>query len=400
MTKFGIEVLLQETKWQSQLENKRLAFLGHSASVDSKLQNSLNLILQHTSLKFSCVLSPQHGFQNTEQANMITTENSYFHFSKNKIPLFSLYSSHTRRLTKEMLSCFDGIIIDLQDTGCRVYTYLTTLFYVLEDCCQAGKEVWILDRPNPAGRKVEGSVLDPNFMSFVGAGPLPMRHGLTLGEIALWYCALKKLDFLVQVIYMQNYQPEKNPWPNNFAWVCPSPNMVDEECTRCYTGTVLLEGTTISEARGTVFPLKAFGFPKMDTKLILKKMAQYAPHWMAGCQLREEFFKPMFDKFQNQVCSAIRLYATSPFYDSNLFYPYRLVSLFLKCVKETYSDFNIWQPPPYEYEEIKPPIDILSGDDFLRHWIEDTQAVVQDLENKLKKDELQWQAARKPFMVY
>ena len=334
MFELGIESFIKEKKRQDRLGKSRLAFLGHQASVSQNLQHSLRLIHSHTPLKISCLIGPQHGFNSTKQANMITTEDEFpltpvestanKHSNSSDIspyPIFSLYSSKTRRLTKEMLSHFDVLIVDLQDVGCRVYTYLTTLFYVLEDCSSAGKEVWILDRPNPAGRKVEGSILNKHFTSFVGAAPLPIRHGLTLAEAANWYCSLKKLNIKLEIIKMKNYHPKKQAWPVGFPWVLPSPNMVDEECARCYSGTVLLEGTKISEARGTVFPLKAFGFPGMNTTGILKSMTTLAPHWLKGCTLREEFFQPVFDKFQSQVCSAIRIYAQGPFYNRAGFSP-------------------------------------------------------------------------------
>ncbi len=401
MFKLGIEVFIQEKKWKGRLENRRVAFLGHSASVTQNMQSSLNLIQSHTPLKINCVLGPQHGFKSIQQANMIPTEDSYLHLPKQPpIKVFSLYSSHTRRLTKEMLEAFDVLIVDLQDVGCRVYTYLTTLFYILENCAQSKKEIWILDRPNPAGRVIEGSILDTQFLSFVGGAPLPMRHGLTLAEAAKWYCNFKKLNVQLEIIQMQNYQPHILPWPVDLPWTLPSPNMVDEECARCYSGTVLLEGTLVSEARGTVFPLKAFGFPNMNVKSILEAMSRAAPNWLKACVLKEESYTPMFDKYQNQECTAIHLYAVRPFYDPKYFRPYRLVSLFLKCLKKMHPDFKLWSDPPYEYEYEKLPIDILSGDDFLRLWVEDQQATTQDLENKLKPDETKWEQNRTSFLLY
>ena len=407
----GIETFIKEKKWQRRLENRRIAFLGHTASVNKNLQSSLYLIQSNTPLKISCLFGPQHGFKGTQQANMVTTEDEYitgqtpsFPFSfpvqnaSIKQPVFSLYSNKTRRLTKEMLSYFDVLICDLQDVGCRVYTYLTTLLYIMEDLNCTGKELWILDRPNPAGRSVEGSILNSDFFSFVGAAPLPIRHGMTLGELSLWYRDLKQIDLTLEVIQMRDYQMKD--WPFDLPWVLPSPNMVDEECTRIYSGTVLLEGTHISEARGTVFPLKAFGIPDMDASSVLKLMQKLAPEWLQGCALRIEFFKPVFDKFKNQTCSSIRIYAVPPFYKGRDFQPFRIVSLFLKCFKQIHSDFAWILPPPYEYEYKKLPIDILSGDDFLRGWIEDSHSSISDLEDKLSKDEDIWKKQRKRFLLY
>ena len=415
----GIERFIKEKKWKA-LENRQVAFLGHSASVAKNHKSSLSLILAHTPLKISCVIGPQHGFQSVQQANMITTEDEptrplelnlvlkgspkageLFRLPRSlSCPVFSLYSQKNRRLTKEMLSHFDALILDLQDVGCRVYTYLTTLFYILEDLKDTGKELWILDRPNPAGRKIEGTGLNMDFASFVGAGPLPIRHGLTLGEVALWYCSVKSLSVNLKVIKMSQYFPAQTPWPSQLPWILPSPNMVDRECALCYSGTVLLEGTNISEARGTVFPLKAFGFPEMKVEDILWLMWKTKPQWLKGCVLRKEFFIPQFDKWAKQICPALRIYIGPSLKDKTCFFPYRLVSLFLKCLKKIQPDFNWKKAPPYEYEYKKWPIDILSGDDFLRKWVEDPDSVPEDLEKRLLSEEQLWQEHRKPFLLY
>ena len=203
----GAEILLSDSYWIKKLKNKKTAYLGHSAAVDQKGELILSLLLKQKGIQLTSLFSPQHGFFSTKQANMITTENSLY----KDLKLYSLYSNKTRRLTPEMKKSFDVLLFDLQDVGCRIYTYLTTLFYLIEDCEKADKTLIILDRPNPLGRYIEGSLLEDNFQSFVGAAPLPMCHGLTLGELALWYKNIKKLKTNLQVVWMKNYKPYK-PW--------------------------------------------------------------------------------------------------------------------------------------------------------------------------------------------
>ncbi len=425
----GSEVFIGEKKWKGHLEGLNVAVLSHPASVDQNLNHVLDLILNNSPLKVSCLLGPQHGFKGVEQANMIPTKDesiahgfqssslsgSPFQTSallrgkqgekkitggRKSLPVFSLYSEKTRRLNTQMLSCFDALIMDLQDVGIRVYTYLTTLFYIMEDLSGKGKALWVLDRPNPVGRGTEGFILEPEFFSFVGAAPLPLRHGMTLGELALWYRDLKKLNLDLKVIKMKDYFPAVRPWPKSLVWTLPSPNMVDVECARIYGGTVLLEGTFVSEARGTVFPLKAFGFPGMKAGPVLEKMHTLCPRWLKGCRLRVEFFKPVFDKFKNQRCEALRIYAQKPFYSEKDFFPFRLVSLFLKCVKLVHPDFQWQKPPPYEYEYEKPPVDILSGSTFLREWIEAPSSAPRDMESQLLKHKSLWHKQRKPYLLY
>ena len=419
--KLGVEVFIGEKKWQGRLENRRLAFLAHNASVDSRLQSSWSVLQSYTPpLKWACVFGPQHGFQGTEQANMVVTEDKEEGLVSSSVvlpsppgsrvkpvPVWSLYSSHTRRLTKDKRDAFDVLLVDLQDVGCRVYTYLSTLFYVMEDLSGTGKQLWVLDRPNPAGRGIQGGMLDPHFFSFVGVAPLPLCHGMTLGELALWYRNFKNLDLDLEVVRMSDYHPHLEPWPGGMAWVLPSPNMVDLECSRLYGGTVLLEGTRVSEARGTVFPLKAFGFPGMRATEILKTMQQQGPQWLKGVVIRVEAFKPVFDKFQGQVCEALRVYIPSQKARPNSPggglpgpAPVRLVSLFLKCLRQLHPEFEWKAKPPYEYEYKKWPIDILSGDAFLRQWVEDSHSTLQDLEKKLIAGESLWQQQRKPYLLY
>ena len=311
------------------------------------------------------------------------------------LPLFSLYSQQNRRFTPKMRSAFDVLLIDLQDTGCRVYTYLTTVFYALEDC--ADKTLILLDRPNPLGRKVEGSRLNERFSSFVGAGPLPMSHGLTLGEAALWFKNHKNLKTDLHVVPMEDHSPEES-W--SLPWIQPSPNMTGLSCAHCYPGTVLLEGTQVSEGRGTTLPLEVFGMPDMPAEKIKNLMEEKAPKFLTGCVLRLHEFEPVFDKFKEKVCRGFQIHLDSPRAERGEFRPYRLITLFLKCLHEIDPDFEWKKPPPYEYEFEKQPIDILSGGTELKKWIETPESSVREWDEWLKKEETAWKRDRKPFLLY
>ncbi|MDE0151436.1 MAG: DUF1343 domain-containing protein [Bdellovibrionales bacterium] len=387
----GFDRFIKNKNLWKALENKRLAYLGNCASVSHQLDHSFQILRQNTSLKFVCVFSPQHGWDSVEQANMIPSDDTVLQ----NIPVFSLYKNETRRMTSDQLNQFDVLLIDLQDVGCRIYTFVATMLYALESCAEHNKEVWVLDRPNPVGRTVEGSILNNNFQSVVGPWNLPMRYGLTLGELSQMYVQKEKLNLTLQVIKIKNYKVNQG-WPSDRTWIAPSPNMTDIECAQCYSGTVLLEGTNISEGRGTTFPLKIFGFPNMQSDKIIKTMITLREEWMKGCVLRVCSFKPVFDKFKDQICSAIQIHVKN----TAEFRPYRLISLFLKSVKKVHSDFDWTLPPPYEYEYEKQPIDILSGDSFLREWIDNPNSAPEDLEKKLSTDEQNWKTLSYSYHLY
>lgn len=387
----GFDIFIQDQKIKSRLKGKRLAYLGNCASVSKNLKNSFDLLVHDPSFHWTCIFSPQHGWNILEQANMIPSADGVFH----NLPVFSLYKNQTREITAQQLEFFDVLVIDLQSVGCRVYTFLTTMIYALNSCAKNKKSVFILDRPNPAGRAVEGAFLNIEFKSVVGAWFLPIRYGMTLGETAQAYCSLESLDISLDVIKMEGYTPRQG-WPPDRVWVFPSPNMTDIECACCYSGSVLLEGTQVSEGRGTAYPLKVFGFPSMSAEAVLKTMHESQEEWIEGCILRPCFFKPMFDKFKGRVCSALQIHAT----DIKKMRPYRLFSLFLKSLKRVHPDWDWVLPPPYEYEYKKQPIDILSGGSFLREWVEDPQADFKDMDRQLKKDEKKWLELSRPFYLY
>ncbi|MGI9549541.1 MAG: exo-beta-N-acetylmuramidase NamZ family protein [Bdellovibrionales bacterium] len=389
----GSEVFLKNPKWIQKIKSKKVAYVGHAASVTQKGELVLPLLLNHPDLLISSVFSPQHGFGGVQQANMITSEDTRW----KELPLFSLYSQKTRRLTKAMKDSFDVLLFDLQDVGCRIYTYLTTLFYLIEDC-ENEKTIYILDRPNPLGRYVEGNCLDLNFKSFVGEAALPMSHGLTLGEAALWFKHHRNLKTDLQVIPMRSYSP-KHPLKNK-VWVDPSPNMTSLSCAKCYPGTVLLEGTTLSEGRGTTKPLEVFGHPNMNVKKIKSFIKEYGKAWFKGCFLREKEFEPQFDKFKNKTCYGFQIHLDSSWSSKGEFRPYRLMNLLLKAFRHTHPEIPWKLNPPYEYEFKKWPIDIISGDETLKNWIESSQTSFKEREEYLLHEEQKWKKQRKDFLIY
>jgi uncharacterized protein YbbC (DUF1343 family) len=295
-------------------------------------------------------------------------------------------------------------LVDLQDLGCRIYTFIPPLRYVLEDCARAGKAVWVLDRPNPVGRPVEGLTLRRGWESFVGAGPLPMRHGLTLGELGDWFIAAGRLDVDYRVIELEGWQPDTAPgfgWPpGERSWVNPSPNAPNLAMARCYAGTVMLEGTTLSEGRGTTRPLELFGAPDLPAADLLARMHALAPDWLAGCRLRPCWFEPTFHKHAGQLCAGVQVHVDDPAYDHHRFRPWRLQALAFKALRQLRPGYPLWRDFPYEYEQGRLAIDVINGSPLLREWVDDVAATPGDLEALARADEAAWTAERDAYLRY
>ena len=395
MTLFGIDWLLAEPELRKPLEGQRVALLAHPASVTRDLTHSLDA-LAAVGVNLTAAFGPQHGLRGDKQDNMVETED--FTDPVHGIPVFSLYGE-VRRPTGQTMGTFDTILIDLQDLGCRIYTFITTLLYVLEAAAEHGKSVWVLDRPNPAGRPVEGLTLRPGWESFVGAGPMPMRHGLTLGEMGRWFVDHHQLDVDYRVIAMEGWRPDDGPgfgWPEDRIWINPSPNAANLNMARCYAGTVMLEGTTLSEGRGTTRPLELFGAPDIDARAVMAEMDRLAPHWLAGCKLREIFFEPTFHKHGGKLCHGVHIHAEGPFYDHFAFKPWRLQALAFKAIRRLYPDYDLWRDFPYEYETGKLAIDVINGSPLLREWVDDAAAAPADLDALTIPDEQSWAEQRHP----
>jgi uncharacterized protein YbbC (DUF1343 family) len=398
MTLFGIDRLLAEPELRRELDGKRVALLAHPASVTADLTHSLDALVA-SGLNITAAFGPQHGLRGDKQDNMVESED--FTDRVHQIPVFSLYGE-VRRPTGQMLSTFDTILVDLQDVGCRIYTFITTLLYVLEAAAETGKSVWVLDRPNPAGRPIEGLTLREGWESFVGAGPIPMRHGLTLGELGNWFVGHFKLDVDYRVIEMDGWRPDEGPGfgcPEDRIWINPSPNAANVNMARCYAGTVMLEGATLSEGRGTTRPLELFGAPDIEPRAVLAEMVKLAPQWLAGCKLREINFEPTFHKHVGQLCNGVMIHAEGRFYDHQAFRPWRLQSLAFKAIRRLYPDYDLWRDFPYEYAFGKLPIDVINGSPLLREWV-DGDSMPADLDAITMPDERDWEEQRKPFLLY
>jgi uncharacterized protein YbbC (DUF1343 family) len=391
---FGIDRFLAEPDLRKPLSGRRVALLAHPASVTADLVHSLDALTALDDIHLTAAFGPQHGLRGDKQDNMV--ESPDFIDPVLRIPVFSLYGE-VRRPTQAMMDSFDVILIDLQDLGCRIYTFVTTLLYILEAAAQQGKSVWVLDRPNPAGRPVEGLTLHTGWESFVGAGPMPMRHGLTLGEMGHWFIRHYGLDVDYRVVEMQGWQPADAPgfgWPADRLWVNPSPNAANVNMARAYAGTVMLEGTTLSEGRGTTRPLEIFGAPDINARDVMARMQDLAPEWLAGCALREIWFEPTFHKHVGQLCHGVHVHAEGRFYDHHAFRPWRIQALAFKAIRALYPDYPLWRDFPYEYELGKLAIDVINGSPLLREWVDDSGAAPGDLDALARPDETAWDAVR------
>jgi uncharacterized protein YbbC (DUF1343 family) len=398
---FGIDRLIADSKLRAPLAGKRVALLAHPASVTADLTHSLDALAACGDIKVVAAFGPQHGLRGDKQDNMI--ESPDFRDPAHGIPVFSLYGD-VRRPTAAMVDTFDAILVDLQDLGCRIYTFITTLRYVLEAAAEYGKAVWVLDRPNPVGRPVEGLRLRDGWESFVGAGPLPMRHGLTLGELGGWFVKTLKLDVDYRVIDMQGWQPDAVPgfgWPlGERAWINPSPNAPNLWMARAYAGTVMVEGTTLSEGRGTTRPLELFGAPNLDAYAVLHAMHALAPQWLAGSRLRECWFEPTFHKHAGKVCNGLQIHTEGPTYDHAAFKPWRVQALAFKAIRHLSPDYLLWRDFAYEYERGKLAIDVINGGPLLREWVDDTRATPADLDALAEPDEVTWLKEREEYLRY
>ncbi len=388
----GLESLLANPP--ARLENKRIGLLCNPASVDGHLRHAGVLAKERFGKRLTALFSPQHGLYAEKQDNMI--ESHDFTDPVLGIPVFSLYGK-ARRPTKQMMDAIDVLLVDLQDAGTRVYTFFTTLSYCLEEAARHGKAVFVLDRPNPAdGDNVEGNCLRPAFQSFVGRYPIPMRHGLSIGEYALWINDRYGIGCELEVIAMIGWRRSMRFRETGLLWVPPSPNLPTPESALVYPGQVIWEGTNVSEGRGTTQPFELFGAPYFDIDGILAFMG--GSH-QKGCVLRPAVFEPVAHKWQGQACRGFQIHVT----DGCIFRPWKISMKLLAAIvkhhgRKAGGAFE-WKQPPYEYEFERPPIDLIMGDDNVRKELE-TGKNIDERINLWNEEALAFQEETRPYRLY
>ncbi len=362
----GIDSFLSDPP--ADLQNKRWGLLSNLASVNVTGYYSKDLLRGKFKNNLKALFSPQHGFWGTEQDNMIETPDAPD--PATGLPIYSLYS-HTRRPTDRMMELIDVLLIDLQDVGTRVYTFITTLAYCLQEARRQGKEIIVLDRPNPiGGTAVEGNILNQAMISFVGVYPLPMRHGLTMGELARLFNQEMGIQAELRVIPMKGWHRSRYFDQNDYPWIMPSPNMPGLSTALVYPGQVIWEGTNVSEGRGTTRPFEVFGAPFINPREVKEYLKDI---FLPGVRLIETTFRPTFQKWQGQECRGFFLWV----FDRQAFKPYFTSLTLLQAVKTLYEDAFQWKAPPYEYETRRMPIDLLIGDQEIRQALESGQSITE-----------------------
>jgi uncharacterized protein YbbC (DUF1343 family) len=384
----GLDVFRDEA-WK-QCAKARLGMLSNQASLDSRCRTAKAVISGVLPGRLKALFGPQHGFGGEDQDNMIETGHS--RDRELDLPVLSLYSE-VREPSQEMLDLLDVLIVDLQDVGTRVYTFASTLLGCMKACAGSGKKVIVLDRPNPlGGDRVEGNLLKPELYSFVGPYSLPMRHGLTMGEMARLFDHVFALNCDLHVVSMKGWR-RTMLWPETgLRWMMPSPNMPLAETAMVYPGQVLWEGTNVSEGRGTCRPFEMFGAPFLDTRGIRSRLQ---PEDTEGCLLQDISFRPTFSKWQGQVCAGFFIHVMDPL----AFRPYQLSLALLSAILAAHGRDFKWKVPPYEYEYTKLPIDLILGDSALRESLESLGGV-NSRQSSWEKDLRNYLEWREPFLLY
>jgi len=388
MTKTGLDRI--STAWPKALRGSRVGLCCHPASLNAQLNHASDILLAHQEMKVTSFFGPQHGIRGETQANMIEWEG--FKDKKTGRMIYSLYGRH-RKPTAEMLKRVDVLVLDLFDVGARYYTYIWTLYLCMEACAAANKTVVVLDRPNPInGLDVEGPVLDERFASFVGLKALPIRHGMTMGEITQYFKAHFVPTVKLEVVRMANWKRSMFYPETGLPFVNPSPNIPNFESMLLYPGMCLFEGTNISEGRGTTRPFEYFGAPFIDSEKVTTALSRLK---LSGVHFRPHFFKPTFDKFKDEICGGAQIHIS----DASVVKPFFVGVAILKTIRDIYPTRFKWLKGPYEYEAKKKPIDILFGNDSIRKALETGNSLSQIRQSYQMEQEL-FKTVRKNFLLY
>lgn len=372
-TKIGLDLF--PNCWPEEFKNSNIGLVCHAASVNSKSEHIINLFNEHLPNQLKAIFGPQHGLFGETQDNMIEWENS--DNKKNTVQIHSLYGKN-RHPKKEWLQDIDVMVFDLVDVGARYYTFIWTMFLCLRECESLGIPVIIFDRPNPIGRKSEGSVLDSDYTSFVGLYPLPIRHGFTIAEVAKYFVSSKYKKVDLHIIKMENYNANSFINTSNSNWIPPSPNIPIFDTTIVYPGMCLLEGTNLNEGRGTTRPFETFGAPFIDNMILKKELDSLN---LPGISFRPIKYIPTFHKFSDVLCEGLFLHVT----DKEIFKPFITAIAILNIINKLWPNDFKWNLPPYEYEEKILPIDVLFGNSWVRKAIENNDSI-KDIEIKLNKE--------------
>ena len=383
----GLERLLAGAG--SHLKPLSLGLIIHPASVTRDFQLSVDTLLQE-GFSIKALFGPQHGARGEKQDNMI--ESGHYADPYTGLPVHSLYSN-VRKPTPEMLSGLDAIVFDLQDVGVRVYTFIWTMLLAMEACAEIGIRFIVLDRPNPIGGiQREGAVLRKDFESFVGLHPIPLRHGLTCGELATWMNETRGIGCELEIIECRGWRRSMGWSDTGLPWVAPSPNLPTPVSCLVYPGMVLLEGTNLSEGRGTTKPFEYFGAPYLNIEYLLDLLGQ---EHLDGVVIRPCHFEPTFQKYAGTMCAGGQLHVTDP----ATFQPVRTAVTILRAARELAPREFSWSKPPYEYEENLMPIDLIWGHDGLRHRIDDGATVDEVLEG-VQEDLDTFKEDIRDFLIY
>lgn len=384
----GLEQLIDAPP--AQMDGKRLGLLCNAASVDGQLIHSRMRLHERFGERLTALFSPQHGLFAEKQDNMI--ESDHRQDPELDIPVYSLYS-RSRNPSRDMFDGIDVLLIDLQDVGTRVYTFIYTMSYCLEAAARYRKQVIVLDRPNPVGGiKIEGNCLRPQWRSFVGRYPLPMRHGLTIAELALLFNREFEIHCDLDVVPMQGWKRSMRFPDTRLHWVAPSPNLPTPASALVYPGQVIWEGTNVSEGRGTTQPFEIIGAPFIDPARVHSALN---PADIAGTILRQVEFEPIAHKWKGRICRGFQLHVT----DAEAYAPYRTSLALLQAVGRCHGDRFEWKSPPYEYEYERMPIDLILGDDTIRHALMAMTPLAQ-LEKVWSEDLTAFEALRRKYFIY